>query len=477
MTAAMMPASVEQEPHNSPATHQNATTDVTPASNPEQAARTIQRTYRGYRTRRELGGCGIAAPSRWLQTLDIARQQRIDNATPPEISSDEGLTKDDETESDEDLDGNLNTAQKNWQRAISIAKQATGSEESAADGTDDGASHRSGAKASACPHKMMGLEYFLEMVDSKHRHGSNLRAYHAAWKESPSNQNFFYWLDHGEGKNVELPQCTREQLEKDQVRYLTPSERFNYLVEIDDAGLLRWAKNGELVETDSSRFQDSLHGVVRIEEHEASNQEDSTQHTNELAVPAPASADVPPSDVVISNTDTKNPNVSAKEDYELDKAVKNFSKIRPAVVYDHFAGGLSIKNGMWIFVADTSFRIYIGIKAPGAFQHSSFLRGGRISAAGLIKTRNGQIRGFAPLSGHYRPHLSNFRAFHRSLHERGADLSRVSMTKSYAILAGVEGWTRTKRKVKGAKRKLGEAKQKINLTHARSDKPTDEPAR
>ncbi len=62
--------------------------------------------------------------------------------------------------------------------------------------------------------KTMGLEYFLEMVNSKHRHGSNLRAYHTSWKSSLSNQNFFYWLDYGEGKDVELPQCTRVQLEK-----------------------------------------------------------------------------------------------------------------------------------------------------------------------------------------------------------------------------------------------------------------------
>lgn len=83
----------------------------------------------------------------------------------------------------------------------------------------------------------MGLEYFLEMVNSKHRHGSNLRAYHTAWKNSLSNQNFVYWLDYGEGKDVELPQCTRVQLEKDQVQYLSPKERFNYLVNVDDAGI------------------------------------------------------------------------------------------------------------------------------------------------------------------------------------------------------------------------------------------------
>ena len=43
----------------------------------------------------------------------------------------------------------------------------------------------------------MGLEYFLEMVDTKHRYGSHLRSYHAEWKKADTTQNFFYWLDFG----------------------------------------------------------------------------------------------------------------------------------------------------------------------------------------------------------------------------------------------------------------------------------------
>ncbi|KAI2789295.1 hypothetical protein POX_e07325 [Penicillium oxalicum] len=439
-------------PHGSPDLQHEALADVTPPLQPEEQA------------------------ARIIQTIDFPRQPRAENAAHSEASSDEDLEDmvvDESGEDPEDRDGTNSVARKNWQRAVNVAIQATGNRDSPVERIANDMPGRPGPGASVCPPKMMGLEYFLEMVDSKHRHGSNLRAYHAAWKESPSKENFFHWLDYGAGKDVELPQCSRQQLEKDQVRYLTSSERFNYLVKIDDAGLLRWAKNDELVETDSKRFKDTLHGVVRIADCAPNDLEEPGQATENSAASAPASADVPLSSVVTSNKETKNPNVSTKEDYELDKAVKNFSRIRPAVVYDHFAGGLSVKNGMWIFVADTSFRMYIGIKEQGVFQHSSFLRGGRISAAGLIKTKNGQIRGFAPLSGHYRPHLSNFRAFHHSLQERGADLSRVSMTKSYAILAGVEGWTSTKRKAKSAKCKLDGAKHKLHMTRSRADDAED----
>lgn len=100
----------------------------------------------------------------------------------------------------------------------------------------------------------------------------------------------------------------------------------------------------------------------------------------------------------------------------------------------------------------------------------------------MLKIRHGQLKSLAPLrydftflfiasakcdsnstSGHYRPHVANFRAFHHSLQERGVDLSRVSISKSYAVLAGIEGYALTKRKMHSVQEKLGEAKQKLHL--------------
>lgn len=254
----------------------------------------------------------------------------------------------------------------------------------------------------------MDLQYFLEMVDVKHRHGSNLRAYHTLWKNSPSSENFFYWLDYGAGREIDLPQCSRDRLEKDQVRYLSPEERLNYLVKVDDAGLFRWAKNNELVETNSKRFKDSLHGVVRIEEDMSLCRENA--HAQPQSAPESTSTSPAP----VNDHDHDKTQNSTREDYELHKAVKKFSSIKPTAIYDHFASSLPNKDGMWIFVsislsnkklpltfafqvADTSFRIYIGIKSPGAFQHSSFLRGGRIAAAGMLKIRDGKLRSLAPL--------------------------------------------------------------------------------
>jgi hypothetical protein len=112
------------------------------------------------------------------------------------------------------------------------------------------------------------------------------------------------------------------------------------------------------------------------------------------------------------------------------------------------------KKNTWIFVADTSFRLYIGIKQSGAFQHSSFLKGARILSAGLIRIKRGQLRRLSPLSGHYAPPAKSFRAFVHSLKDCGADMSRVSISRAYAVLVGLESYL-------GAKRNLKQGEQKV----------------
>ncbi len=109
----------------------------------------------------------------------------------------------------------------------------------------------------------MDISYFLEMVDVKHRYGSNLRKYHAEWKQSSTKENFFYWLDQGEGKNVNLEKCSRERLENMQVRYLGREERRLYEVVIDKEGKLCWRKDGVRVDT-TDKWRDSVKGIVRV---------------------------------------------------------------------------------------------------------------------------------------------------------------------------------------------------------------------
>ena len=98
-----------------------------------------------------------------------------------------------------------------------------------------------------------------------HRYGSHLRKYHAEWKRRPTQENFFYWLDYGEGKDVSLANCSREKLDSMKVRYLGREERVNYAIEVDPKGKLCWKRNGVRVNT-TEEWRDSVKGIVRVED-------------------------------------------------------------------------------------------------------------------------------------------------------------------------------------------------------------------
>lgn len=89
--------------------------------------------------------------------------------------------------------------------------------------------------------------------------------YHDEWKRSSTKENFFYWLDYGEGKNFSAPTCARDRLEREQVRYLSREERMNYLVTVDKEGKLCWKKTGKRIDT-STKWRDSVHGIVPVED-------------------------------------------------------------------------------------------------------------------------------------------------------------------------------------------------------------------
>ncbi|KAL1637158.1 hypothetical protein SLS56_000816 [Neofusicoccum ribis] len=296
----------------------------------------------------------------------------------------------------------------------------------------------------------MDLQYWLEMVDQKHRYGSNLRAYHAEWKKSGTHENFFYWLDHGEGRDFEMPTCSRERLEREQVRYLNREERQNYLVKIDKEGRLCWAKNGERITT-STQYKDSVNGIVPNDDGTPAYNRDSTSSSSSSSASS-----------IFSSGSVDDPEAEHYVNHDMQKAkgIKKIKHVSAAAVLNHLLRR-SVKPNSWIFVADTSFRLYVGIKQSGAFQHSSFLHGARISAAGLIKIKDGQLRRLSPLSGHYRPPTSNFRSFVHSLRDNGVDMSRVSISRSYAILVGLEAYVKTRRKLKSGVAHASHHKEKV----------------
>lgn len=197
--------------------------------------------------------------------------------------------------------------------------------------------------------KIMDLQYFLEMVDQKHRYGSNLRAYHMVWKSSPSKQNFFYWLDYGEGKDFELERVPRDRLEREQVRYLSREERQDYLVVVDEEGRFRWAKNGERVSTDGERFKDSIRGVVPVDDKTPSFR----QYTAEGDMVVDSSDDDDSDDDDEEEKEDSDEEVQRymNPDFDDAKGIKKIEYVSPAVIFNHLMQKSLKKKDKWIFVS------------------------------------------------------------------------------------------------------------------------------
>ena len=443
------------------------------------AATLIQRSYRGYRVRREMQGLGLDANTRWTHAIRDARWQEVNRprARSETVSSLVSSSPGD----DGQPSASRSAARQNWIKVATIARRAGADEDSSNSRcsspstldeqefnalTPEQQQKRLKAQEKRRKHaRVMGLQYFLEMVDLKHRYGSNLRAYHEEWKRSDTNENFFYWLDYGEGKNLDLVTCPRERLDRERVRYLSREERQYYLVNVDQHGRLVWAKNGVRIDT-TEEWRDSIHGIVPVDDPTPAFSPDIETHVQ--AKPSPSTQPEPH-----SHSGSDSHSTSSRESrleaamaakyatgFDEAKGVKKIRHVSAATIFDKLLRK-SVRKNTWIFVADTSFRLYVGIKNSGAFQHSSFLHGARISAAGLIKVRNGRLASLSPLSGHYRPPASNFRAFVHSLEDAGVDMRRVSISRSYAVLVGLEAYVKTKAKGKEVARRLSHRKTQL----------------
>lgn len=404
------------------------------------AAQIIQRHYRGHQTRRVLKGYALDPSTRWLEALKDANYSRI---TSPQSNAERFSASQPPAE----------RVRKRWAQAGAAARRA-GSDNTSDE--DDG--HASQAETREQKRrqkqerekyaKTMGLEYFLEMVDQKHRYGSNLRRYHKEWMTRDTKENFFYWLDYGEGKDLDLPDRPRERLDKEQVRYLSREERKKYLVNIDGQGRFVYNKNGKPITT-SADYKDSIDGIVHSSDLTPTWREVVTGEKPEPKREEDSSED----SSLASNISTGSQEDAAKyanEELHDAKGLNKLNHLSVDALMNHLLRKTTKKN-TWIFVADSSMRLYVGIKQSGAFQHSSFLKGARVAAAGLIKIKRGQIRKLSPLSGHYAPPVRNFREFMKSLRSEGADLSRLNVSRSYAVILGLEGYLTVKQRAKYVK--------------------------
>lgn len=421
-----------------------------------EAATKIQKAYRGHRVRRQLDGLTLDPSSRWTE---IIREWRYRSATVPHRSpslapsSSEGRAR-----------AVSDAAKSHWQRIVQVAERAGGGAEAKSPQREanDYLSAKSHADAieseEAADSMLMDMRYFLEMVDQKHRYGPNLLVYHEEWLGSKTSHNFFYWLDYGEGRNFDLPGCTREKLDKERIRYLSKDERLSYLTVVDDEGKIRWHKNNELITTSSEHYKDSMTGIVAKEDvqsasfndEQVSKQLSDARHLARQLARAKNPIERRSSDSSIATSydgsDSDHVNSTGKSTAKAKKRLKSL-KVSPATILNRLLRA-TIKPGTWIYVADTVGRLYVGIKSSGAFQHASFLSGARISSAGSIGIENGQLTFLSPLSGHYRPTTKSFRVFITALKKQGVDMSQVKVSHAFEVLLSMEYYGKSKKGVK-----------------------------
>ncbi|KAK5240631.1 hypothetical protein LTR16_010385, partial [Cryomyces antarcticus] len=59
------------------------------------------------------------------------------------------------------------------------------------------------------------------------------------------------------------------------------------------------------------------------------------------------------------------------------------------------------------------------------------------------------------------PPAASFRLFVKSLKDAGVDMSRVSISRSYAVIVGLEGYVRARKKIKHGIRQIGHHKDRV----------------